>query len=218
MAKGSGLSEAVTTTKLLAVIACLCAMLAGCAETGGNPSAKEPRPGGAGAGTTEPPAGEATTGGTAVGEEFAGAALRPISDSGVSGDVVFKEVGSLGVQVELTLSGLPGSGETYFAQIHEGSCSEVPRGGDQDRREDQPGHEIEHGGLGPFLALVDPGSLAKVGEYADHPEHESPRRQAAWQHRRAPLSRRLVERHGGRDFPAAGSQARATLVGKPQVH
>ena len=68
------MSEAVTTTtKLVAVIAFFCAMLVGCAETGGNPSAEEPRPGGAGAATTGPPAGEATMGGTAVGEEFADA-------------------------------------------------------------------------------------------------------------------------------------------------
>jgi hypothetical protein len=102
----------------------------------------------------------------------------------VSGNVVFKEVGSLGVQVELEVSGLPAPEDPeepkpYFAQVHEGSCSEALRGGNQEREDDHggdhPGHEHAHGGLDPSLALVRPGALlAKVGEYADHNEYEDP--------------------------------------------
>src|SRR5829696_7382977 len=143
--EGSGLlGEAVPkTTKLLMMIflltmAFFCALLAGCAETGdktrGNPSAKERGAGGASATTTGSPAGEPTTSGTKVGEAFARAELRPVGDSGVSGEAVFKEVGSLGVQVELEVSGLPASvsedtEEPYFAQVHGGSCTEAPKGG-----------------------------------------------------------------------------------------
>jgi hypothetical protein len=119
----------------------------------------------------------ASAGGTEVGETFAEAELSPVGDSSVSGAAVFREVGSLGVQVELEVSGLPEPGEPYYAQVHEGSCSEAPRGGDQEREDDHgddhPGHE--HGALGPSLALVHPGALlAKVGEYVDHSEFEAP--------------------------------------------
>jgi hypothetical protein len=169
------------------VLAFSCALLAGCAETGGNPSAKERTAGGAIATTTEPPAGEATTNRTGtVGEAFAEAELRPVGDSGVSGNVVFKEVSALGVQIELAVSGLPAprnneedfeEPKPYFAQVHEGSCSEVPKGGGQepadDHGDDHHGHE--HGGAEPSLALLTPGPLlAKVEEYADHAEYEDP--------------------------------------------
>ncbi len=123
-------------------------------------------------------------GGTPVGDAFAEAELRPVGDSGVSGNVVFKEVGSLGVQVELEVSGLPDpvnseEPEPYFAQVHEGSCSEVPRGDGQehgeDHGDDHHGHDHEHGGGAPSLALVRLDRfLGATPEYADHPEYEDP--------------------------------------------
>jgi len=132
---------------------------------------------------TTPPSDSAS--GTTVGKAFAEAELKPVGDSGVSGNVVFKEVGSLGVQVELAVSGLPASGDyeedfeepkPYFAQVHEGSCSEVPKGGQEpedDHGDDHHGHE--HGGAGPSLALLTPGPLlAKVEEHAGHAEYEAP--------------------------------------------
>ena len=138
--EGSGLDEAVPKTKklLMAIVlmtmAFLCALLAGCAETADKPSAKERGARGASATNTGSPVGEPTTSGTKVGEAFAKAELRPVGDSGVSGEVVFKEVGSLGVQAELEVSGLPDpedpeEPEPYFAQVHGGSCTEAPKGG-----------------------------------------------------------------------------------------
>ena len=180
---------AVAWLPLAVVLSCV--LLAGCAEAGGNASAKERGAGAAGSGTTEPPASETTMVGTEVGEAFAEAGLRPVGDSGVSGNVVFKEVGSLGVQVELEVSGLPAPEDPeepkpYFAQVHEGSCSEVPKGSDQEHRKDHGDdhHGHEHGGLGPSLALVRPEPLlAKVGEQHEedhrddhhgHAEYEDP--------------------------------------------
>jgi hypothetical protein len=86
--------------------------------------------------------------GTTVGETIAQAKLKSVNDSGTSGTVVFKEVGKLGVQVELDVSGLPTKhpDATYYAQVHEGFCS------DEGRDEE---HEEEHrAGLGPALALI----------------------------------------------------------------
>ena len=126
----------------------------------------------------------ASAGGAAVGEAFAEAELEPVGDSGVSGTAVFKEVGSLGVQVELEVSGLPAPGNSdepkpYFAQVHGGSCSEVPRGDGQqpedDHGDDHRGHDHEHGGGGPSLALVHLDRfLGAAPEYADHGEYEDP--------------------------------------------
>src|SRR5829696_973333 len=200
--EGSGLlGEAVPkTTKLLMAIILLtmaffCALLAGCAEktgdkAGDNPSAKERGAGGASATNTGSPADEPTTSGTEVGEAFAEAELRPVGGSGVSGEAVFKEVGSLGVQVELEVSGLPASAsedteepEPYFAQVHGGSCSEVPKGRGHEHEEDRhthddhPGHARQEGGSDPALALIHlewflPGVRAE--EFADHAEYEDP--------------------------------------------
>ena len=201
--EGSGLlGEAVPkTTKLLMAIILLtmaffcCAVLAGCAEktgdkAGDNPSAKERGAGGASATNTGSPADEPTTSGTEVGEAFAEAELRPVGGSGVSGEAVFKEVGSLGVQVELEVSGLPASAsedteepEPYFAQVHGGSCSEVPKGRGHEHEEDRhthddhPGHARQEGGSDPALALIHlewflPGVRAE--EFADHAEYEDP--------------------------------------------
>ena len=170
------------------------AVLYGC-DRAGPPAERQER--GAGVeepGASSPPASEPATpsadsaGGTPVGGAFARAELGPLGDSGVSGDVVFKEVGSLGVQVELEVSGLPAPGdpeepEPYFAQVHGGSCSEAPRGGSQepeddhgdDHHDDHHGHDHEHGGGGPSLALVRLDRFfGAEPEYADHPEYEDP--------------------------------------------
>jgi hypothetical protein len=95
------------------------------------------------------PSGTSAEGGVPVGEAIAQAELEPVGDSGTSGTAVLKEVGDLGVQVELDVSGLPTKDPSavYYAQVHEGSCSE-------DRR-DEEHEEEEHGaGLDPALALL----------------------------------------------------------------
>jgi len=90
--------------------------------------------------------GTSTDGGVVVGEKIAQAELEPLGDSGTSGTAVFKKVGNLGTQVELDVSGLPTEdpNANYYAQVHEGSCSDERRG---------EGHEEEYG-AGPGLALI----------------------------------------------------------------
>jgi hypothetical protein len=87
-------------------------------------------------------------GGITVGETIARAELKSVGDPGTSGTAVFKEVGNLGIQVELDVLGLPTKdpNATHYAQVHEGSCSDERRGEE---------HEEEYGtGLGPALALL----------------------------------------------------------------
>ena len=97
--------------------------------------------------TTQPSA-SSEDGGT-VGGAIAEAELRPVGDSGTRGTVVFKEVRSLGVQVELDVSGLPAKNPkaAYYAQVHEDSCSDERTGEE---------HEEEHdaSSFGLSLALV----------------------------------------------------------------
>jgi hypothetical protein len=124
----------------------------------------------------EPTTPSANPGGeTAVGEAFAEAELGPVGGSGVSGEAVFKEVGSLGVQVELSASGLP-PGEPYFAQAHEGDCSEAPRDDGRGPEDDHHhGEEHDHGVGVTSLAMVRLGwFLGAAAEYADHGEFEPP--------------------------------------------
>jgi len=87
--------------------------------------------------------------GVSVGEVIAEAVLRPMGDSGTRGTVAFKEVGDLGVQVDLNVSGLPAKNPdaTYYAQVHEGSCSDERTGEE---------HEAEHRAsfFGLSLALL----------------------------------------------------------------
>jgi hypothetical protein len=178
--EGNALSKAnVPTTKLLTAVALSCVLLlVGCRQTGSDFKAKEREPA-ASTPSGESPAGTTTTGGTEVGDAFAEAELGPVGDSDVSANVVFKEVGSLGVQVELDVSGLPASEgqQSYFAQVHGGSCSEAPRGGGTEPKDDhgdEP-HGHEHAGAGPSLALLGSGPLlAMKDEYADHPVYEPP--------------------------------------------
>jgi len=64
--------------------------------------------------------------GATVGDKLAQAELKHVGDSATSGIAVFKEVGNLGIQVELDVLGLPTKdpNATYYAQVHEGSCSD----------------------------------------------------------------------------------------------
>jgi hypothetical protein len=105
--------------------------------------------------------------GVSVGEKIARAELESVGDSGTSGTAVFKEVGNLGIQVELEILGLPTKdpNATYYAQVHEGSCSDERRGEE---------HEEEYGaGLGPALALVRLDQLvAKTPGLEAHGGHE----------------------------------------------
>lgn len=109
--------------------------------------------------------GQGSAGGTPVGAVFAEADFKPSGGSGTGGTALFKGVGSLGVQVDLSVSGLPpGDPEaTYYAQVHEGSCP--------DERSDENG-----AGAGPGLAMVRFGGLvAKAQEYAHGgEEHDLP--------------------------------------------
>jgi hypothetical protein len=145
----------------LAVIVLSCALLAGCATAGGSSENAE-------RGRTSSGGSSKEVGGTTVGGAIAEADLQPIGDSGTSGTAVFKEVGNLGVQVELEVSGLPTKepNATYYAQVHEGSCSEEQTGEE---------HEEEHSvsSFGPALALVRLDRLvAKVPGLQAHGGHE----------------------------------------------
>jgi hypothetical protein len=95
--------------------------------------------------TTQPSA--SSEGGITVGKAIAEAELRPVGDSGTRGTAVFKEVGNLGIQVELDVLGLPTKdpNATYYAQVHEGSCSEERTG---------EGHEEEHDASSFVLPLA----------------------------------------------------------------
>jgi hypothetical protein len=115
--------------------------------------------------TTQP--GTPSERGNTVGEKIAQAELKPAGDSDTRGTAVFKEVGSLGIQVELDVSGLPtkNPNATYYAQIHEGYCSDEGRGEE---------HEVEHGASsGPGLALLRLDQLAaKARGLQAHGGHE----------------------------------------------
>jgi hypothetical protein len=106
-------------------------------------------------------------GGVTVGEKIARAELKSVGDSGTSGTAVFKEVGNLGIQVELDVLGLPTKDPdaAYYAQVHEGSCSDERRGEE---------HEEEYGASpGPALALVGLDQLlAKTPGLEAHGGHE----------------------------------------------
>ncbi len=115
---------------------------------------------------TQPSA--SSEGGDIVGEAAAEAELRPVGDSGTRGAVVFKEVGRLGVQVELDVSGLPAknSNAAYFAQVHEGSCSNGRTGEEHEEK-----HDASSFGLSVALVRLD-HLLAKGPELEAHGGHE----------------------------------------------
>jgi hypothetical protein len=98
-------------------------------------------------GANSPTTSSPSSGGTPVGPAFARAELEPVGDSGTHGTAVFKGVGPTAVQVELDISGLPTKDPDaiYYAQVHEGSCSDEPADGV---------HEEHGAGTGPALALV----------------------------------------------------------------
>ena len=127
-------------------------LFVGCAALIGGGASKGAKGGGGGEGsatattTSSPPSGETT-----VGPAFAEAELRPVGDSGTHGTAVFKGLGSTEVVVDLDVSGLPTKDPhaLYFAQVHEGSCSD-------ERSDERPGegHEEHSAMAGPTLALV----------------------------------------------------------------
>jgi hypothetical protein len=147
--------------RLLIVVALSWILLGGCGTAGGASRPAEP----------EEDSGDSTTasssseGGTTVGAAIAEADLKPVGDSGTSGNAVFKVVGNLGVEAELDVSGLPteNSNATYYAQIHEGSCSD-----ERTSEEEQEEH-----GVSPALALVRLNRLlAKVPRLQAHGGHD----------------------------------------------
>jgi hypothetical protein len=143
--------------RLLLVLVAL-AILYGCGQASSSVERQGKKSGAERADMTEasPRAPELTTrssdsaeGGVTVGKKIAQAELKSVGDSGTSGTVVFKEVGNLGIQVELDILGLPpkDTNVAYYAQIHEGSCSDERRGEEHEEEE-------YDAGLGPALALV----------------------------------------------------------------
>ena len=164
------------TVRLLLALAAF-AVLYGCGQTSSSVEKQEKKTGAEHADRTETPRptrdpttqpGNPVEGGVTVGEAIARAELEPAGGSGTSGTAVLKEVGDLGVQVELDVSGLPtGAPEAaYYAQVHEGSCSDE-RGGE--------GHEKEEHGAGPGPALAFVGldrPAGKVPGLEAHGGHE----------------------------------------------
>jgi hypothetical protein len=153
----------MSTTQLLMAVALSCALLGGCGTAGSAPGHAEPQEDSGAPSTTS------DSGGTTVGPVAAEAKLRPVGDSDTSGTVVFKEVGNLGIQVELDVSGLPTKdpNAAYYAQVHEGSCSEEQTG---------QGDNEEHAAsssFSPALALVSFNRLlAKMPGLEAHGGHE----------------------------------------------
>ena len=145
-----------------------------CEEVGGAPGTADPE------GTPEAPTTASPAGGTTVGEAVAQVKLRSVDDSGIEGTAVFREVGDLGVQVDLEVSGLPKAGTNYYAQVHKGECADARTGGDGDQEHRDEDHGHEHGGTGPAIALVRLDRLLsephEEGEYAHggHDEDASP--------------------------------------------
>ncbi len=142
------------------------AVLYGCGQTSSSVEKQEKKAGAEHADRTETPRptrdpttqpGDPAEGGVAVGAAIARAELEPAGGSGTSGTAVLKEVGYLGVQVELDVSGLPTGAPdaAYYAQVHEGSCSDA-RGGE--------GHEKEEHGAGPGPALAFVGLDRPAGQ------------------------------------------------------
>jgi hypothetical protein len=161
--------------RLLLVLVAI-AVLYGCGQASWSVERQGKKAGAERAGMTEasPPTPDLTNqsstsaeGGVTVGEKIAQAELKSVGDSGTSGTAVFKEVGNLGIQVELDVLGLPTKdpNAAYYAQVHEGSCSDERRGEE---------HEEEYGaGPGPALALVRSDQLVgKTPGLEAHGGHE----------------------------------------------
>jgi hypothetical protein len=82
-------------------------------------------------------------------------ALEPVDNSGAGGTAAFTET-SQGVEVELSVGGLPDPGATYLSHIHPGTCAE-------ERRERRASGEAGHSSEGE----------AHEGEAGHGDEHES---------------------------------------------
>ena len=138
-----------------------CVLLVGCGTAGGAPERDEPKE------DSGAPTYTSRSGGTTVGPVVAQAELSPVHGSGTSGTAVFREVVGLGVQSQLEVSGLPTKdpGAVYYAQVHEGSCS--------DRKPGEKHGEDGTSSAGPTPALVSFGRLAaKVPGLRAHGGHE----------------------------------------------
>jgi hypothetical protein len=161
------MSEAPRVHKCVLVAFVVALALVGCGQaSGGKPSGAESE-------------GTSSAGGPTLGEGVAKVELQPVDNFSTTGIATFEEVGDLVVEVELEFEGLPKSGATYYAHLHEGGCAYVP-----DKHGDHDEHEEArlHGRVGVALALVLPERLLAQGsgsEYAhgghNHGhEHEAP--------------------------------------------
>jgi hypothetical protein len=211
--------------RLLLVAVSVLAVVYGCGQAS-SPAERHERAAGAqeAAAESATPSAEGTT---TVGPVFAKVDLEPVGDSATRATAVFKEVGDLGVQVELAASGLPKPGAEYFSQIHEGSCAgvqgqeeEEEEGGDH-RHEHDGDHDHQHGGVGPAVALIRLNSiLAEAPEQANggHDHSAAPADELPG-NIDYPLSvlkldrRRCVRRH-----PAGGRGAGGGRLREAQVH
>jgi hypothetical protein len=80
-------------------------------------------------------------------------ALEPVDNSGAGGTAVFSET-SQGVEVELSVGGLPDPGATYLSHIHPGTCAKEGRerrasgegvhSSEGEAHEGEAGHGDEH--------------------------------------------------------------------------
>lgn len=143
------------------VVALACCPAAGCSMAGDPPE-------NAGRENTSSGGPSKEAGGVTVGEALAKAELEPVGDSATSGTAVFREVGNLGVQVDLTASSLPAEdpSASYYAQVHEGSCSD-------ERTEREHAEEAHGASFAPTLALLRfDRVLAKVRTLEAHGGHE----------------------------------------------
>ena len=149
------------------------AILCGCGQASSSVDTQENKQGMEQANKTEAPqpASEPTTrpsasteGGVTVGKAIAEAELSPVRNSGTTGTAFFKEVGSIGVQVDLHVSGLSTkiSNAVYYAQVHEGSCSDQRTG---------EGQKAQGGGSALALVRLDP-LLSKEPRLQAHGGHE----------------------------------------------
>ena len=153
------------------VLAAFVVALVGCGEaSGGKASGAESD------GTTS--AGDST-----VCEGVAKVKLDPMGNFPTSGIATFEEVGDLGVEVELEVGGLPKSGATYYAHLHEGGCAHgLDKHGDHGHGETRPRWGV---GVGLVLPerLLAPGSGPEYAHGGHNHEPETPNEGGTGQHR-----------------------------------
>jgi CHRD domain-containing protein len=99
----------------------------------------------------------------------------------VSCTATFTDAGD-GVEVELSVRGLPEPGVTYLAHIHQGACASEPDGGAEDHAHhygstDEPNAEIEYplspvvpntGGSGSSTTVIEDATVARL--FSGNPE------------------------------------------------